>query len=92
MNPALHDLHRHADPELSAKGAEECRMVGARLRELGIKIDLMVTSPMKRAIQSLSNVRETYGGDEVSCQVMPSIHENSGIHELGRRLPGLTRS
>jgi len=42
--------HMTAEPELSAQGVEECKMVGTRMTEMGLNFDLMLTSAHKRAI------------------------------------------
>ena len=60
---------------------------------MGIKFDLMLTSPHKRAILSLKNVRETYADSEgTPCEVMCQIHEQFGVNMGGKTFPGLTRS
>ena len=75
---------RTYEPELSAQGVEECRMVGARLSEMGIKFDLMLTSAHKRAVLSLKNVRETYAHTATTpCEIFTQIHEEKGVNMAG---------
>ena len=57
LSPEMSIAHRTSDPELTQKAIEDCHNVGIRLSEMGIKFDLMLTSPHKRAILSLKNLR-----------------------------------
>ena len=84
--------HRTSEPELSAQGVDSCRRIGERLTQLGIKIDLMITSAHKRAILSLKNVRDTYALPQPTCEIMTQIHEESGVNMAGQIYPGLSRS
>ena len=84
--------HRTSEPELSAQGIADSRAVGERLAQLGIKIDLMLTSAHKRAILSLKNVRDTYTLPHPPCEVMTEIHEENGVNMAGQIYPGLSRS
>ena len=85
--------HRTAEPELSDKAIRECRQVGTRFSEMGLKFDLMITSCHKRAILSLKHVRETYlEAAAVPCKVMVEIHEENGVNMGGQTFPGMTRS
>ena len=60
---------------------------------MDLKIDLMMTSCQKRAIQSLKNVREKYThAAETPCEIFSEIHEHWGVHQHGHTLPGLKRS
>lgn len=93
ISAEAHRNHRTYEPELSQLGAEECRMVGAKLTEMGIRFDMMLTSAHKRAILSLKNVRETYQFSESTpCAIMTQIHEEFGVNMGGQTFPGLTRS
>ena len=68
-------------------------MVGAKLTEMGIRFDMMLTSAHKRAILSLKNVRETYQfAESTPCGIMTQIHEEHGVNMAGQIYPGLTRS
>ena len=55
----LYEKERTAEPELSETGVKDCKRVGEALKQMGIKIDKMLTSPHKRAILSAKYVRET---------------------------------
>ena len=85
--------YRVADPELTQLGVNECRMVGQRLSEMGIQLDMMLTSAMKRAILSLKYVREGYqNAANTPCGILTQIHEIRGITLDGQNGPGLKRS
>ena len=86
--------HMTAEPELSAQGVEECKMVGTRMTEMGLNFDLMLTSAHKRAIQSLKNVRETYANSQSTpCEILTQIFEEHGVYDAqGNTYPGLSRS
>ena len=85
--------HKVVEPELSQQGEADCRAIGQRFSELGIRFDLMLTSAHKRAIQSLKLVRETYANsNEIPCQLMTLIHEEHGPNFKGQVFPGLSRS
>lgn len=44
ISPQLWQEKRTNEPELSARGVDDCRAAGARFSELGITFDLMITS------------------------------------------------
>jgi phosphohistidine phosphatase len=50
----LADAHRY----LSAHGRQTCRAVGRFLRELGVTFDVILTSPLTRAVQTAELIGE----------------------------------
>lgn len=50
----LTDAHRY----LSAHGRQTCRAVGRFLRELGVTFDVILTSPLMRAVQTAELIGE----------------------------------
>ena len=59
QNNVLHKIsheygfkHRVPDPELSQMGRKEAVDLGERLAEIGVKLDVILTSAFKRALQS----------------------------------------
>ena len=91
ISASVFNENRTAEPELSTKGIRDCRSVGARLAQLGIKVDLMLTSAQKRAILSLKHLRDTYDR-AVPCQIFTEIHEEFGCYLGEQTFPGLKRS
>ena len=67
IDDEIYESTRTAEPELSEQGVKDCRALGARLKEMGLKIDHMITSPHKRAVLSLKNVREAMDATDVPC-------------------------
>ena len=92
ISEELYRVKRESDPYLSDVGEQECKNLGVRLTELGIRIDLMVTSAHRRSIQSLKNIRDSYTYANPECHLMMQIHEHSGIYKDGKMYSGLTTS
>lgn len=56
-NPERPDAHRH----LSAHGRSTCRGVGRLLREAGVTFDVVVSSPLVRAVQTAELLADAVG-------------------------------
>ena len=56
----LYELNRVEDPDLSAKGIKESIEFGRTFKQLGIKIDGILTSALLRALKSAHYIREGY--------------------------------
>lgn len=50
-----------ADLELSPKGAKGAQKVGLKLKEQGVQADLILTSPLKRAVQTAQGIAKVLG-------------------------------
>ena len=70
IDDTVYRQYRQAEPELSDTGVADCRMLGAKLKEIGLKIDHMYTSAHKRAVLSLKNVREAMDAKNIPCSIM----------------------
>ncbi len=60
--------------QLSAKGHEQCRLLGAYWRERGQRFDAVFTGTLKRHVQSLAGIKEGYGGD-LPAVALPGLNE-----------------
>ena len=53
-----------ADRELTEEGKERCREVGHGMLQMGVKPEIVLTSPLKRAIQTAEILAKTIGAEE----------------------------
>jgi phosphohistidine phosphatase len=60
-----HDARPDFDRRLTARGEEQSRLAGQALRALGISVQLVVSSPRVRALDTAWLAVEALGGDEV---------------------------
>jgi broad specificity phosphatase PhoE len=60
--------------QLSAKGHEQCRLLGAYWRERGQRFDAVFTGTLKRHAQSLAGIVEGYGAD-LPAVALPGLNE-----------------
>jgi phosphohistidine phosphatase len=79
--------HGHAVPErpgiddgarwLSADGREQAARVGALVRSKGVALDVVVSSPLVRAVQTAELFARSYGyGGELECVPDLSFHRS----------------
>jgi broad specificity phosphatase PhoE len=60
--------------QLSAKGHEQCRHLGAYWRERGQRFDAVFTGTLRRHAQSLAGIVEGYGAD-LPAVALPGLNE-----------------
>jgi broad specificity phosphatase PhoE len=60
--------------QLSAKGREQCRHLGAYWRERGQRFDAVFTGTLRRHAQSLAGISEGYGED-LPAITLPGLNE-----------------
>lgn len=60
--------------QLSAKGAEQCRLLGAYWRERGQRFDAVFTGTLRRHAQSLAGIVEGLGQD-LPAVALPGLNE-----------------
>jgi len=60
--------------QLSAKGHEQCRHLGAYWRERGQRFDAVFTGTLRRHAQSLAGIVEGYGED-LAAVALPGLNE-----------------
>lgn len=60
--------------QLSAKGHEQCRRLGAYWRERGQRFDAVFTGTLRRHAQSLAGIVEGYGAD-LPAVALPGLNE-----------------
>jgi len=60
--------------QLSPKGHEQCRHLGAYWRERGQRFDAVFTGTLKRHAQSLAGIAEGYGED-LPSEALPGLNE-----------------
>ncbi|KAI1199483.1 histidine phosphatase superfamily [Nemania serpens] len=103
MAPTIHILrHAHAahqsnydpsihDPELSALGIRQCQALAADIAKLG-KIDLILSSPMKRAIQTALVAFPAYTQSQSKIVLLSDLQEcGTGNSDVGSSLADLVR-
>lgn len=88
-DPSNYNLKRQADPSICSDAPSKCQKLGKFLKDNNYRIDKFFCSLHKRAIETLSNIAETYDKN-VPQEYFPGINELSAIHENGKNLPGLT--
>jgi broad specificity phosphatase PhoE len=60
--------------QLSAKGHQQCRHLGAYWRERGQRFDAVFTGTLRRHAQSLAGIAEGYGQD-LPALILPGLNE-----------------
>lgn len=70
---------------LSSRGRIRMRAEARGMRALGIRIDVLLTSPMKRAVETASIVTEVYGGRPVP-RLLPALAQGVAPAEMLRAL------
>jgi phosphohistidine phosphatase len=85
---ALADAHRWLSPE----GRRVARAVGQRLHDEGVRVDLVLTSPLVRAVQTAELLVEAVGDPgmvEAAPWMQPGVPPQAAVEALRqRRLPG----
>lgn len=78
------------DVDLTARGVEEARAAGHKLRALGFRFDLAYTSTLRRARRSFELMRETLGQPTLPVKADEALNERhygelSGLNKDGAR-------
>ena len=84
-NPLL-DVKRPLDKE----GKQQCMLVGSYLSALSVQFDVIVSSPLKRALQTASLVGTEVGYD-AKIQVTEALSPEASIALFQQLVAGLTR-
>jgi phosphohistidine phosphatase len=78
---------RDEDRRLTGEGKRKCREVVAGMRALDLPVDVVLTSPLRRAIETAEIVADGYGSDEL-VEPAPALAPGAGpdavIAVLGR--------
>lgn len=80
------DSGRDEDRRLTGEGKRKLREVVAGMRAVGVPVERIMTSPLRRAIETAEVVAEGYGledGVEVSSSLAPDAGPDAVIHALG---------
>ena len=61
---------------------------------MGFEIDMMMSSPQLRALQSTNYVKKGYGNKDMQIHLMVQIYEEAGVYvyQDDSTQPGLTKS
>ena len=73
--------------QLSAKGHEQCRHLGAYWRERGQRFDAVFTGTLRRHAQSLAGIVEGYGAD-LPAVALPGLNEYDSEADVRAIPPG----
>jgi phosphohistidine phosphatase len=84
-NPVI-DVKRPLDKE----GKQQCMLVGSYLNALKVQFDLIVSSPLKRALQTASLVG-TETGYDAKILISDSLSPSAGIGAFEKLVAGLAR-
>lgn len=82
--PGLADSDRY----LSSRGREAARAVGNRLREAGVVVSRVWTSPLVRAVQTAELVVES-AGFAVDVETLPALGTEGSPHAVVQQLSGV---
>jgi phosphohistidine phosphatase len=74
---------------LTPRGRDRTRDAGKGLRALGLRFDAILTSPLKRAVETAELVASAYP-DAPALQVVPALASGVGVRELLPALAGFT--
>lgn len=81
---ALRDPHRH----LTARGRDQARALGERLRAMGIAPTHVWTSPLVRALQTAELVASGLG-TPVAVEALPALGPDGSEHEVATAVRAL---
>ncbi|HVW76599.1 MAG TPA: phosphohistidine phosphatase SixA [Alloacidobacterium sp.] len=84
-NPLL-DVKRPLDKE----GKQQCLLIGSYLNALNVQFDLIVSSPLKRALQTASLVGTEVGYDS-KIQISDALSPEASVAKFQELVAGLTR-
>jgi phosphohistidine phosphatase len=84
-NPII-DVKRPLDKE----GKQQCMLVGSYLNALKVQFDLIVSSPLKRALQTASLVG-TETGYDAKIMVSESLSPSASVAAFDKLVDGLSR-
>lgn len=80
------------DRPLSESGCKESKRVGLALKNRGISLDLIVTSPLVRAAQTAANLRNAFHLSEEQVETRDELAPGGRPKKLARYLNGLSVS
>lgn len=84
-NPLL-DVKRPLDKE----GKQQCLLIGSYLNALNVQFDLIISSPLKRALQTASLVGNEVGYD-TKIQVSEALSPGANVAKFQELVAGLTQ-
>lgn len=90
LNQELYLEKRTYDPDLSQRGADNTVIFGNKLRELGVEISHIYTSPFIRSLHSAKLLKKAYGNEGMPIKLMVSLFEKGGCQMRGQCYPGLS--
>ena len=67
---------------LTAQGRDRMREVAKGIRKLGIRLDLIITSPLARAVETAQIIAETLGLDETMVEFSDNLAPGGSFDEL----------
>lgn len=73
--PGTPGFAHDADRPLTEHGIKQAQGVAAGLKALGIELDLILTSPYLRAVQTAQRVADGYGG-KIPLREMPELRDD----------------
>ena len=77
---------RDADRPLTEKGREQCRIVALALRQLGVRLEKLLTSPLVRARQTADEMLAHWDGRLTELKVIEELEPRSRKRKLLREV------
>src|SRR5262249_25887820 len=77
---------RDEDRPLTEKGREQCRIVALALRQLGVRLEKLLTSPLVRARQTADEMLAHWDGRLTELKVIEELEPRSRKRKLLREV------
>ncbi len=74
---------------LTAGGAAECRVVGERLRGMSLSVDMMLSSPADRALETAHYFAPFLSIPVQQVRIVPSLYGSGSVRPMMSRLQSL---
>jgi probable phosphoglycerate mutase len=78
------------DTELSSKGIEQATKIGKFFKSQNISVDIIYSSPMKRAFQTAKLIASTFGYDDEKIYLDPRLRECEVVLWNGKTIDEIT--
>ena len=90
LPPGRGDIHDDESRPLSEAGVAQCRPLARALERLGVRPDIVVSSPLLRARQTASGLLQNWEGKPPELRIAEELAPGGKKTKLARMLRGLT--